>query len=221
MYLRKIIGTFCRCLILATILSRAVFAQVAKQTGFSFTGIPSANYNSDEETGYGVNGALYNHSTGEYEPYFWAVESEIYQTTRGPSSYFIFFDSPYIIVNHRLTVDLRYKNNVSNPYYGIGNTTKYNKTLEKANPGYYRFGRKTVKSTSDLQCYLQQNQLRALLGIGLFYTANNTLEGALFFCNRKIFLVQKEGGPITSSLDLSMIQETMNRLQAAALGSKS
>ena len=41
-YLRKIIGTFCRCLILATILSRAVFAQVAKQTGFSFTGIPSA-----------------------------------------------------------------------------------------------------------------------------------------------------------------------------------
>ena len=98
-YLRKIIGTFCRCLILATILSRAVFAQVAKQTGFSFTGIPSANYNSDEETGYGVNGALYNHSTGEYKPYFWAVESEIYQTTRGPSSYFIFFDSLYIIVN--------------------------------------------------------------------------------------------------------------------------
>ena len=98
-YLRKIIGTFCRCLILAAILSRAVFAQVAKQTGFSFTGIPSANYNSDEETGYGVNGALYNHSTGEYKPYFWAVESEIYQTTRGPSSYFIFFDSLYIIVN--------------------------------------------------------------------------------------------------------------------------
>ena len=108
-------------------------------------------------------------------------------------------------------MDLRYKNNVSNPYYGIGNTTKYNKNLEKANPGYYRFGRKTVKSTSDLQRYLQQNQLRALLGIGLFYTANNTLDGSLFFCNRKIFLVQKEGGPITSSLDLSMIQETMNR----------
>ena len=160
----KIMVTFCRCLILVTILSRAVFVEVAKQTGFSFTGIPSANYNSDEGTGYGVNGALFSHSTGEYKPYFWAVESEIYQTTRGPSSYFIFFDSPHAIANCRLTVDLRDKNNVYHSYYGIGNTNKYDKNLEKANPGYYRFGRKTVKLTSDLQCYLQQNQLQALLG---------------------------------------------------------
>jgi len=42
-----------------------VFAEAAKQTGFSFSGIPSANYHSDEGSGYGVIDALYSHSTGE------------------------------------------------------------------------------------------------------------------------------------------------------------
>lgn len=153
------------------------------RTGFSFAGLPLANYSSDEGLGYGVGGVIYNYSIGEYKPYFYAIQPELFLTERGKDYAFIFFDFPHVIRHHRLIAELRLENDIFSPFYGIGEPTAFHKEFadesseEFIDKHYYNFGRKKLKLTSDLQRFIWQKRLRALIGLGIFHTDITLNEG--------------------------------------------
>jgi hypothetical protein len=147
------------------------------RTGFSVAGLPSLGYNSDEGLKYGANAALYNYADGSYKPYFYSLETDLFlMTGSGKKNAFLFFDSPHLIPRHRLSVELKYENDVSSPFYGVGSKTVFCEELtdESAqtfiDEDYYHFGREKFKFTTDLQRFLWEKRLRALLGLGVFQT---------------------------------------------------
>ncbi len=146
------------------------------RTGLNFAGLPLSNYNSDEGLGYGANVALYNHARGGYTPYFYLTQAEVFLTTRGKDYAFFFFDSPHLIPRYRLSAEFRFENDVFSPFYGLGEKTVFREEFTDASSEafideyYYSFGRERLKFTADVQRFVWQKRLRALVGLGIFHT---------------------------------------------------
>ena len=154
--------------VLATSLIVAATAQAQQpRRSFEVSGLPALNFDADEGFGYGVILALYG-----YEPssttYRWTVQPTVFLTTEGRRDYTFFFDAPSSASHPwRLTAYAGREQQLAFPYYGLGNATPYDSSLEHGSTRYfYRYGRDRTRFTGDVQHSLGRPSLRALLGVG-------------------------------------------------------
>ena len=138
-----------------------------KPRGFEISGLPALNFDADEGLGYGVILALYG-----YEPsnvtYRWTVQPTVFLTTEGRRDYTLFFDTPSSREHPwRLTAYVGREQQLATPYYGLGNATPYDSSLEHGSTRYfYRYGRDRTRFTADVQHALWRPSVRGLIGAG-------------------------------------------------------
>ena len=144
-------------------------------TGLEVGGLPALNFDSDEGVGYGALVELYQYGQGGLLPYVWSLRPTVFLTSRGRRDFTVFFDAPHWLSNGwRLDAYLGSKKQIATPYYGIGNATPYDETLEDdegPNPFFYRFGRTRRSATFNLQRNVAETPLRWLVGAGLVRTS--------------------------------------------------
>ena len=160
-----------RCLILAVLCApAAASAQAAEPkpaVGWEFVGLPALNYNTDEGFGYGVLAEIYNYGKG-LQPYKYTIQPTIFLTTKGRRDVVLFFDAPHVLPKEwRFDVSMAREQQLANPYYGVGNSTAYDSTLERApNPYYYRFEKVQLRLFANVQHRLGPAAARVLFGFG-------------------------------------------------------
>jgi len=147
----------------------AVAAARAQQPKRSFevSGLPALNFDADEGFGYGVILALYGYEPGN-TTYRWTVQPTVFLTTEGRRDYTLFFDAPSSATHPwRFTAYAGREQQLAFPYYGLGNATPYDSSLEHGSTRYfYRYGRDRTRFTGDVQHSIGRPSLRALLGVG-------------------------------------------------------
>jgi outer membrane protein assembly factor BamA len=177
--------SFLLLLFLICLSSQTIYGQGEQKThltGFNITGIPVLSFNSDEGFGYGARLSLFYHAQGEYNPYYYLIDTEISATTGGKKEAFVFFDSPFLLgKGNRVTGEIRYQDNDFQPFYGLGHQSEYVEDFtdenhpDFINKNYYRFGRKRVTGWLDYQ--RAWGSIRALAGLGINHTDVTELEG--------------------------------------------
>ena len=142
--------------------------QTSNSTGWEINGLPAINFDSDEGFGYGVLLAAYNYGEGGYSPYRFTLQPTIKFTTKGRRELTLFFDAPHLLSNGwRIDGALRSERQIAAPYYGLGNTSVYNKATEESlGQYYYRFGRTRTEATTNLQRQIGDSPVRFLVGGG-------------------------------------------------------
>ena len=155
---------------LATVVAQRQTTNVERPTavGWEFVGLPALNYSSDEGFGYGVLAEIYNYGNG-LTPYKYTLQPTIFLTTKGRRDGVFFFDAPHVLPNGwRFDFTLAHEEQQAMPYYGIGNTTVYDSTLERApNPYYYRYERVGNRFATNVQHKLGNAPARFLVGYGI------------------------------------------------------
>jgi outer membrane protein assembly factor BamA len=138
-----------------------------RPAGVEFSGIPALNFDADEGLGYGAILALYKYEPGSTR-YRWTVQPTLFMTTRGRRDYTLFFDSPSTDTRPwRVTAYAGREQQLAAPYYGIGNETVYDASLETGPTRYYyRYGLDRFRASADVQHTLGRPSLRYLIGAG-------------------------------------------------------
>jgi outer membrane protein assembly factor BamA len=158
---------------LATLLAALCFppathlcAQAPKKP-LEISGVPAINFDADEGFGYGVILALYAYDTSSVS-YRWTLQPTVFLTTNGRRDYTLFFDAP-ARPDHpwRITSFLGREEQLSAPYYGLGNESLYDAATEQGSTRYfYRYGRDRTRATGDVQHAIGNPALRVLIGGG-------------------------------------------------------
>ena len=161
-----------RFAILATMLVCASAALPAQQpvsapTGHSLAGLPSVNFDADEGFGYGALIQYYDYGYSGERPYRYAIQPAVFFTTRGRRDVTLFLDAPHLLPGDwRLGAQLAREQQITAPYYGVGNNSEsLSSATAGANPYYYRFGRTVIRANADFQHSLGAPALRVLLGV--------------------------------------------------------
>ncbi len=167
-------------------------------TGFEVGALPALNFDADEGFGYGAIAELYQYGDGSVKPYLWTLQPMVFLTTEGRRDVTLFFDGPGVLPDGwRLSAFLGTRKQIATPYYGLGNATVYDETLDREDgpdPYFYRFGRTRRSLTFTLQRDLGSPRLRGLFGGGFVRTTVNP---------------QSEGGTRTLyGLDLGLEETT-------------
>lgn len=145
------------------------FARVvtAQRPHVEWSGVPALNFDADEGFGYGLALAAYRYDTTNAS-YRWTLQPTVFLTTAGQRDYTLFFDSPSQSDRPwRYTAYVGRQQQLAAPYYGIGNDTPYDPSLESGSTRYYyRYGRDLLRATLDVQHSLWRPEVRLLLGVG-------------------------------------------------------
>lgn len=141
----------------------AVDAQAPR--GWETSALPALNFNSDEGFGYGLTAQGYHYGDGTLKPYKYTIQPLLFLTTRGRRDVSVFFDAPHLLPGGwRVSSYVGWEQQQATPYYGVGNSTAYDKNMEEdPNPYYYRYGRKRFRANADFQRSLG-GPLRFLVG---------------------------------------------------------
>jgi outer membrane protein assembly factor BamA len=96
------------------------------------------------------------------------VQPTLFMTTQGRRDYTLFFDAPARPEHPwRITGFIGREQQLSAPYYGLGNQSAYDAALEQGSTRYfYRYGRDRSRATADVQHAVLIPSLRVLLGAG-------------------------------------------------------
>lgn len=142
------------------------------ETGLEIGALPAVNFDSDEGFGYGVIAELYQYGEGGRDPYVWTVQPTVFLTTKGRRDVTVFFDAPHVLPGGwRVTVFAGRQKQIATPYYGLGNATAYDESLEAddgPDPFYYRFGLTRTSLNVDLQRRVGDDiPARFLIGTGM------------------------------------------------------
>ena len=137
-------------------------------TGRSVKGLPALNFDADEGLGYGAIVQFYDYGDGSVAPYRFSLQPTLFLTTRGRRDATLFLDAPHLLSNGwRLGAQLAREQQLTAPYYGVGNSTLAQANATSGpNPYYYRFGRTVVRANADLQHELGLRALRGFVGVG-------------------------------------------------------
>ncbi len=137
-------------------------------TGWERVGMPAFNYNSDEGVGYGLLAEIYNYGAG-LTPYKFTIQPIFFRTTKGRQDVVVFFDAPHVLPGGwRFDVTVARERQLAQSYYGVGNTSVYDSTLEIGlNPYYYRYGKTQTRVYTNLQHRIGNSSARYLFGYGL------------------------------------------------------
>lgn len=141
-------------------------------TGLEIGALPAVNFDSDEGFGYGVIAELYQYGEGGLDPYVWTLQPTVFLTTKGRRDVTVFFDAPHVLPGGwRLTAFAGRQKQIATPYYGLGNATTYDESVDAddgPNPFYHRFGLTRTSLTADLQRSLGDDvPARFLFGTGM------------------------------------------------------
>jgi len=139
----------------------------AQKKSIEISGVPALNFDADEGFGYGVILALYAYDASSTS-YRWTVQPTVFLTTEGRRDYTLFFDAP-ARPDHpwRITSFVGREQQLSTPYYGVGNESLYDAALETGATRYfYRYGRDRSRATADVQHAILNPSLRVLVGGG-------------------------------------------------------
>jgi hypothetical protein len=91
-----------------------------QRTGIGFGGVPAVNYNSDEGFGFGVIGAFYRYN-GDVDPYKWAIDTQIFATTRNVHHHRVIFDVLELAGGRlRLSGRVKFEASRAEHYCGLG-----------------------------------------------------------------------------------------------------
>jgi outer membrane protein assembly factor BamA len=132
------------------------------------SGVPAINFDADEGFGYGLILALYGYDPSSVT-YRWTIQPTAFLTTQGRRDYTVFFDAPSSREHPwRVTAYAGREQQLAAPYYGLGNATPYDSSLEHGSTRYfYRYGRDRTRLTTDVQHGIGHPSLRALVGAGV------------------------------------------------------
>jgi outer membrane protein assembly factor BamA len=164
---RRFSPAFRTVAIAAAIVAASSAQAQQKPRGLEISGLPALNFDADEGFGYGVILALYGY-TPENATYRWTLQPTLFLTTQGRRDYTLFFDAPSSREHPwRLTAYAGREQQLAAPYYGLGNETPYDSSLEHGSTRYfYRYGRDRTRLTTDVQHALWHPSVRALVGAG-------------------------------------------------------
>lgn len=154
-------------LVLAVASTLSAQQPTSAPTGHSLAGLPSLNFDADEGFGYGALLQYYDYGNDGVQPYRYSVQPAVFFTTRGRRDVTLFVDAPHLLpANWRMGAQLAREQQITAPYYGVGNFTEnLASATAGANPYYYRFGRTVIRSNADFQHSLGYPALRVLLGV--------------------------------------------------------
>src|SRR5262245_26337108 len=143
-------------------------ADAQRPRAVEVSGLPALNFDADEGVGYGVILALYAYQPGS-TAYRWTLQPTVFLTTEGRRDYTVFFDAPSTATRAwRTTVFAGPEQQLAAPYYGIGNATAYDSSLEHGGTRYfYRYGRQRDRVSADFQHAIGHPSLRVLVGAGV------------------------------------------------------
>jgi outer membrane protein assembly factor BamA len=144
----------------------AATARIPK--GWEFSGVPALNFDADEGFGIGAALELYNYGSG-VQPYRFTIQPTVLITSEGRRDITVFFDAPALLGDGwRMTAFAGSERQLAQPYYGVGNATEHDESLESApNSYFYRFGRARLRASTDFQRRIGQSSTRVLLGAGV------------------------------------------------------
>jgi len=151
--------------------SSGVAAQEPDGPGWEVGGVPALGYDSDEGYSYGVLAEIYRY--GAAPPYRFTVQPTVLFTTRGRRDLTVYFDAPNLVGRWRVSAFVGRDRHVATPWYGVGNATSYDETLDASDgpdPYYYRYGRTRTRGMLDVQRPLGASPLRLLVGAGSVHT---------------------------------------------------
>jgi len=136
--------------------------------GWELSGVPALNFDADEGFGIGAALELYNYGSGAL-PYRFTLQPTILFTSEGRRDVTVFFDAPGLLGDGwRMTAFAGSERQLAQPYYGVGNATEYDQSLERApNSYFYRFGRARLRASSDFQRRIGRSSARVLIGGGV------------------------------------------------------
>ena len=162
---------------LAVALALPAQQPASAPTGHSLAGLPSLNYDADEGFGYGALLQYSDYGYAGVQPYRYILQPAVFFTTRGRRDVTLFLDAPHLLpADWRLGAQLAREQQITAPYYGIGNFTANDPAATAgANPYYYRFGRTVIRSNADFQHSLGFPALRVLLGVEARNATVNTV----------------------------------------------
>jgi outer membrane protein assembly factor BamA len=148
---------------------RAVAPAAARiPKGWEFSGVPALNFDADEGFGIGAALELYNYGSG-VQPYRFTIQPTVLITSEGRRDLTVFFDAPALLGDGwRMTAFAGSERQLAQPYYGVGNATEHDESLEIApNSYFYRFGRARLRASTDFQRRIGRSSTRLLLGAGV------------------------------------------------------
>ena len=150
------------------IASAARATQAQRERAVEISGLPALNFDADEGVGYGVILAFYPYQPGN-TAYRWTLQPTVFLTTQGRRDYTVFFDAPATAGRSwRTTLFAGHEQQLAAPYYGLGNATAYDSSLEHGGTRYfYRYGRQRDRISADFQHAVGRPSLRALIGAGV------------------------------------------------------
>ena len=136
-------------------------------SGHSLAGLPSVNFDADEGFGYGALIQYYDYGYAGEQPYRYTLQPAVFFTTRGRRDVTLFLDAPHLLPGDwRLGAQLAREQQITAPYYGVGNNSDNLESVTAgANPYYYRFGRTVLRANADFQHSLGIPALRVLIGV--------------------------------------------------------
>jgi outer membrane protein assembly factor BamA len=166
------LGTMAVMLLTAPAVSLLNAQEPPGPTGWEATGLPALNYDSDEGFGYGVLFELYNYGDGGFSPYRFTLQPTVFLTTGGRRDFNVFFDAPHLLPEGwRIDASLGSERQIASPYYGVGNTSAYDNSLEDTEGQYYyRFGRTLRRVAVNVQRGFWDLPIRVLAGVGATHT---------------------------------------------------
>jgi hypothetical protein len=165
------------CVTIAAAVPVAAQQPAPPATGHSLIGLPAVNYDADEGYGYGAQLQYYDYGYTGVQPYRFSLQPTVFLTTRGRRDVTLFLDAPHLLPSDwRMDAQLAREQQLTAPYYGIGNNTEaLDIPKNSPNPYYYRFGRTVVRANADFQHATGIPALRFLVGVGTRTADVNTV----------------------------------------------
>ncbi len=185
-------------------------------TGWEFAAVPAISYDADDGFGYGALIEVYNYGQGRIQPYRFTVQPKIVRSTGGRRDYVLFVDAPeFPWTGWRTTSYLGYENELTSPYYGMGNDTEYHPSREEGedNSYFYRFGLLRRQAALQLQRSLGDTPIRALAGFRVSHVSTDATphgkNSTLLFQHRQMGGIAESGW--SNSLQVGLVWDTRDR----------
>lgn len=137
------------------------------KTGWNFGALPSVSYDADLGFQYGALANIYYYGDGsQYPEYLHSFYVEAAYTTKRYGIFRFFYDSKYLIPNHRLTIDASYLPDAMcdffgyNGYQSVYNTGWHNNkkdTTDYITRAFYKYKRDLFRVAGDIEGTISGN----------------------------------------------------------------
>lgn len=129
------------------------------KTGWNFGAIPGITYDNDKGLTYGITANIFDYGDGKnYPNYRHFIYVEGSYSTKKVGTVRLFYESDYVIKNHKLLVDFSYLPDAMNDFYGFnGNFSVFNNDFQNnRSPNYlshafYRHKSNLFRTTVDIR----------------------------------------------------------------------